>query len=65
LTPFLAEHFYRLISAEGVTENHSIFQRNWHLLSPIDGQTLHVSDIEADEAKAEWEVLKNAYDAKS
>ena len=65
LTPFLAEHFYRLISAEGVTENHSIFQRNWHLLSPIDGKTLHVSDIEADEAKAEWEVLKNAYDAKS
>ena len=65
LTPFLAEYFYRLISAEGVTENHSIFQRNWHLLSPIDGQTLHVADIEADEAKAEWEVLKNAYDAKS
>lgn len=65
LTPFLAEHFYSLISTEGVAGNHSIFQKNWHLLSPADGQTLHISDIETDDAKAEWEVLKNTYDAKS
>ena len=65
LTPFLAEHFYPLISTEGVAGNHSIFQKNWHLLSPVDGQTLHISDIETDDAKAEWEVLKNTYDAKS
>lgn len=65
LTPFLAEHFYPLISTEGVVGNHSIFQKNWHLLSPVDGQTLHISDIETDDAKAEWEVLKNTYDAKS
>ncbi len=65
LTPFLAEHFYPLIATEGVAGNHSIFQKNWHLLSPVDGQTLHISDIETDNAKAEWEVLKNTYDAKS
>ena len=65
LTPFLAEHFYPLISTEGVAGNHSIFQKNWHLLSPVDGQTLHISDIETDDAKAEWEVLKNTYEAKS
>ncbi|MCY3550341.1 MAG: class I tRNA ligase family protein [Candidatus Poribacteria bacterium] len=65
LTPFLAEHFYPLIATEGVAGNHSIFQKNWHLLSPVDGQTLHISDIETDNAKAEWEVLKNTYHAKS
>ena len=65
LTPFLAEHFYRLISQDGITGDHSIFQKNWHPLSPIDRQDLHVPDIEADDAKAEWEVLKNAYDAKA
>ena len=65
LVPFLAEHFYPLISTEGVVGKHSIFQKNWHLLSPVDEQTLHISDIETDDAKAEWEVLKNTYDANS
>jgi hypothetical protein len=80
LTPFLAEHFYHLISTEGITGNQSIFQNNWDLLSPIIGQDLHVSDIETQEennekrsfsslspidAKAEWEVLKNDHDAES
>ena len=65
LTPFLAEHFYHLISAEGMNGDHSIFQKKWHLLSPIIEQTLPVSDIEMDRAKAEWEVLKNAHDAES
>ena len=76
LTPFLVEHFYPLISTEGVTGNHSIFQKKWHLLSPTIGQVLQGSDIENNEkrsflslspmdAKAEWEVLKNAHDAES
>lgn len=65
LTPFLAERFYHLISMEGITGNHSIFQKNWHLLSPIIGKNPQVSDIETNEAKAEWEVLKNANDAES
>ncbi|MDE0469679.1 MAG: class I tRNA ligase family protein [Candidatus Poribacteria bacterium] len=64
LVPFLAEHFYPRISTEGVAGNHSIFQKNWHLLLPVDGQILHISGIEEDKAKAEWEVLKNTYDAK-
>ena len=63
LTPFLAEHFYHLISTEGLTGNHSIFQKKWHLLSPIIGQVLQDSDIETDDAKAEWEVLKDAHNA--
>lgn len=65
LTPFLAEHFYHLIPTEGVTNNQSIFQNNWHLLSPIIEKTLQVSDIETDDAKAEWEALKNTHDAGS
>ena len=65
LTPFLVEHFYPLISTEGVTGNHSIFQKKWHLLSPTIGQALQGSDIETQDAKAEWEVLKNAHDAES
>ena len=65
LTPFLAEHFYRLISVEGITGDHSIFQRNWHSHSPLIGQNLQPSDREKDEAKAEWEEVKRAYDAKS
>lgn len=63
LTPFLAEHFYHLISTEGLTGNHSIFQKKWHLLSPIIGQVPQGSNIETDDAKAEWEVLKDAHDA--
>lgn len=66
LTPFLAEHFYHLISTEDMTaDNHSIFQTNWRRFSSIVGQTLHVSHIETYEAKAEWEVLKDAHDAGS
>ena len=62
LTPFLAEHFYRLISIDGVTCSHSIFQRNWHDLSPLVEQSLQPSAMKEDEAKAEWEVRKRAYD---
>ena len=62
LTPFLAEHFYQLISIDGVTCNHSIFQRNWHDLSPLVGQSLQPSAMKKDDAKAEWEVRKSAYD---
>ena len=66
LMPFLAEHFYQLISTERITaDNRSIFQSNWHRFSSIVGQTLHGADIETDNTKAEWEVLKNAYDAGS
>ena len=65
LTPFLAEHFYRLISVEGMTSNHSIFQGNWHSRSPLIGQSLQPSDVKKDEAKAEWEEVKRAYNAKS
>ena len=62
LTPFLAEHFYRLISIDGVTCSHSIFQRNWHDLSPLVEQNSQPSAMKKDEAKAEWEVRKRAYD---
>ena len=65
LTPFLAEHFYHLIPTEGMTNNQSIFQNHWHLLSPIIEKTLQVSDIETNDAKAEWEALKDAHDAES
>ena len=65
LTPFLAEHFYRLISVEDITGNHSIFQRNWHSRSPLIEQNLQPSDEEKDEAKAEWEEVKTTYNAKS
>ena len=65
LTPFLAEHFYHLISTAGIMGNHSIFHSNWDLSSSIIEQTLHVSDMDRDDAKAEWEVLKNAHDAGS
>ena len=65
LTPFLAEHFYRRISIEGMTSDQSIFQENWHSHSSLIGQTLQPSDGKKDEAKAEWEEVKRAYDAKS
>lgn len=65
LTPFLAEHFYHLISPDGIIGNQSIFQNNWHLLSPIVEKTLHVSDIEIKEAKTEWEVFKNVHETGS
>ncbi len=65
LTPFLAEHFYRLISVDGIAREHSIFQGNWHSSSPPIGQNLQPSDEKKDEVKAEWEEAKRAYDAKS
>jgi isoleucyl-tRNA synthetase len=65
LTPFLAEHFYHLISTEGITGNRSIFQQKWHRLSSILEQAMHVSDVETDDAKTEWEALKNDHDAGS
>ena len=65
LTPFLAEHFYRLISVEGIAREHSIFQGNWHSPSPLIGQNLPPSDLKKNEVKAEWEEVKRAYDAKS
>jgi isoleucyl-tRNA synthetase len=65
LTPFLAEHFYRLISVEGITSDDSIFQGNWHSRSPLIGQSLQPSDVKKDETKAEWEEVKRAYNAKS
>ena len=63
LTPFLAEHFYHLISTDGVPGNRSIFQEKWHLRLPIIRQTLRVSDIDPNDAKTEWEGLKNVHDA--
>ena len=65
LTPFLAEHFYHLISTAGIMGNHSIFHSNWDQSSSIIERTLHVSDMDTDDAKAEWEALKNAHDAGS
>ncbi len=65
LTPFLAEHFYRFISIEGATDSHSIFQKNWHLHSPLIGQGLQSADMKKDDIKAEWEARKHAYNAKS
>ena len=65
LTPFLAEHFYRLTSIDGVNGNHSIFQKNWHDLSPLVAKSSMPSDITNDNAKAEWEAHKNEYDPSS
>ena len=65
LTPFLAEHFYRRISIDGVTSGNSIFQGNWHLRSPLIGESLQPPDMEKDDAKTEWEDVKSAYNAKS
>ena len=63
LTPFLAEHFYRRISIEGVTSDHSIFQGNWH--SSLSGQSSQSSDVKKDAGQAEWEDVKKTYNAKS
>ena len=63
LTPFLAEHFYRRISIEGITGDHSIFQGNWYSHSSLI--ELQPSDMKKDEVKTEWEDAKKAYDAKS
>ncbi len=58
LTPFLAEHFYPLVSIEGITTGHSIFQGNWHSHSSVIGKSVQLSDLKNDEAKAEWEAAK-------
>lgn len=65
LTPFFAEHFYRLISGTNEADNHSIFQKNWHSLSPAIKQSLRASRTKKNDAKAEWEALKNAHTAEA
>ena len=65
LTPFLAEHFYRLISVENLTGDRSIFQGNWHARPPLIPQSAQPSDVKKDEVKAEWEKVKRTYNAKS
>ena len=65
LTPFLAEHFYRLISVNNKTDNHSIFQKNWNSMSPAIRQSLRASRTKKNDAKAEWEALKNVYKAEA
>ena len=63
LTPFLAEHFYQLISVDSKTDNHSIFEKNWHSVSPAIRQSLRASQTKKNDAKAEWEALGNAHNA--
>ena len=63
LTPFLAEHFYQLISVDSKTDNHSIFEKNWHSVSPAMRQSLRASQTKKNDAKAEWEALGNAHNA--
>ena len=68
LTPFLAEHFYRLTSIDGVTGNHSIFQRNWHDLSPLVAKSSvpsNTSNMKNENAKAEWEARKSEYESRT
>ena len=63
LTPFLAEHSYQLISVDSKTDNHSIFQKNWHSVSPAIRQSLRASQTKKNDAKVKWEALKNANNA--
>ncbi len=63
LTPFLAEHFYQLISVDSKTDNHSIFEKNWHSVSPAIRQSLRASQTKKNDAKAKWEALGNAHNA--
>ena len=63
LTPFLAERFYQLISVDSKTDNHSIFEKNWHSVSPAIRQSLRASQTKKNNAKAEWEALGNAHNA--
>ena len=68
LTPFLAEHFYRLISVDGVTGSHSIFQRNWHDLSHLVAKSSmpsNISNMKNENAKAEWEARKREYEPRT
>ncbi len=61
LTPFLAEHFYRLISSADGSDKQSIFQKSWRSVSPAIRQDMGVSPTKKDDAKAEWEALKNVH----
>ena len=63
LTPFLAERFYQLISVDSKTDNHSIFEKNWHSVSPAIRQSLRASQAKKNDAKAAWEALGNAHNA--
>ena len=63
LTPFFAEHFYQLISVDSKTDNHSIFEKNWHSVSSAIRQSLRASQTKKNDAKAEWEALGNAHNA--
>lgn len=65
LIPFLTEHFYRLISTDKRINNRSIFQKNWHLVSPAIRQSLRASRTKKNDAKSEWEALKNVYSAET
>ncbi len=65
LIPFFAEHFYRLISADKDINNRSIFQENWYSVSPAIRQSLRASRTKKNNAKAEWEALKNTYNAET
>ena len=65
LIPFLAEHFYPLISADKGINNRSIFQKNWHSVSPAIRQSLRASRTKMNDAKVEWEALKNAHNTES
>lgn len=57
LTPFLAEHFYTLISTDDAAETHSIFQKSWNQLQPT--QFHNVGAAPASSVLAQWEALKN------
>ena len=59
LIPFLAEHFYRMITTDKETTNRSIFQKTWHSVSPAMRQSLRASRTKKNNAKVEWEALKN------
>jgi len=63
LTPFLAEHFYILISTDGAAETHSIFQKSWAQLQPT--QFHNVGAAPASPVLAQWETLKNEYQSKA
>ena len=65
VVPFFAEHFHHLISTDKKTNNYSIFQKNWHSVSPAIRQSLRASRTKKNDAKVEWEALKNTYNAET
>ena len=65
LTPFLAEHFYRRVSVDGINGDHSIFQGNWHLQSDLIRQGFQtIEDMSNCKILNEWDKLKAEYNAK-